>query len=334
MKFSIITPSYNQAEFLEQAICSVLGQGYPDLEYWIMDGGSTDGSVEIIRRYAHQLTGWVSEPDKGQADAINKGFRKVTGDIVAWLNSDDVYAPGVFKDVEIFFQGNPNVGLVYGNAVSFDQDGYPLNDLVFENWGLSGLVAFNIICQPAVFMRRTVLEKAGYLDDKYHMLLDHHLWLRVAQQTQIRHVPKLWAFARHHADAKNVAQAPKFGEEAYKVLSWMMTQPALVEIIQEDSKAVMSMVHRFNGRYMLDGGQGWLAFKSYLRSLWNDPRIALQEWHRILFSVLSILGLGRLGSLYYRAKRSRFPESLKTLDIKNINHLYQDGICPEDKAEG
>jgi len=329
MKVSIITPSYNQADFLEQTILSVLRQDYPDLEYIIVDGGSTDGSVEIIKKYAAQLTWWVSEADKGQADAINKGFRKATGDIVAWLNSDDVYAPGAIPQaVEVLVQ-HPDVGLVYANAVSFDQDGHPLNDLVYYDWDLVGLVSFNIICQPTVFLRREVLEQAGYLDERFHMLLDHHLWLRVASLTKIRHIPKVWAFTRHHREAKNVSQPEKFGEEAYRILAWMESQPDLAKIIADNRPVVLAMVHRFNGRYLLDGGKGWAALKSYLRSLVAHPGIALQEWHRILFALLSTLGLHKLGAAYYRIKKGRMPASIRAMGIENIDKLYDEKITEE-----
>lgn len=321
-KVSIITPSYNQAGFLEQTIRSVLGQNYPDLEYFIIDGGSTDGSVEVIQKYAGQLTWWVSEPDRGQAEAINKGFRKASGDIIAWLNSDDVYAPGAVRKAAEYLSTNPQIGLVYGNAVSFDQDGRPLNDLEFENWGLEGLAAFNIICQPAVFFRRELLETTGYLDENYHMLLDHHLWLRIARITRIHHVPEVWAFARHHPGAKNVAQAQKFSEEAYKILDWMQSQPDLARIIMDNRRTVMAMAHRFAARYLLDGGQGWHALKQYFKSLVTNPRIALQEWHRIIFAGLTCLGLGKLGGLYYRAKYKRLPASIREMGIENIHSLY------------
>jgi glycosyltransferase involved in cell wall biosynthesis len=322
VKVSIITPSYNQAEFLEHTILSVLGQNYPNLEYFIVDGGSNDGSVEIIEKYSDQLTWWVSEPDGGQAEAINKGFRNATGEIVAWLNSDDMYAPGAITNAVKFFGDNPDIGLVYGNAVSFDKDGYPLNDLVFDDWGLKGLVTFNIICQPAVFFRRDILEQAGYLDENYHMLLDHHLWIRIARKTKIRHNTKVWAFARHHAEAKNVAQAPKFGEEAFKILDWMHTQPDLALIIADNRRSVTAMVHRFNGRYLLDGGLGLPAFKSYIRSFVANPKIAVQEWHRIVFSVLSLLGLGKLAKVFYQAKKITQPASMRAMGIENINTLY------------
>jgi len=123
LKVSIVTPSYNQAVFLGNTILSVIGQNYPDLEYFIIDGGSTDGSIEVIQQFSEYVTGWISEPDSGQAEAVNKGFRKANGDIVGWLNSDDMYAPGAISEVVTFFSENPEVGMVYGNAVSFDQDG-------------------------------------------------------------------------------------------------------------------------------------------------------------------------------------------------------------------
>ena len=326
MRFSIITPSYNQADYLEHTICSVLGQDYPDLEYIIIDGGSTDGSVEIIQRFADQLAWWVSEPDKGQADAINKGFKRASGDIVAWLNSDDMYAPGALADAFAVFKTKPDTGMVYGNAVSFDRDGTPLNDLRIEDWTLKDLVAFNIICQPAVFMRREVLEQAGYLDDEYHMMLDHHLWLRIARRARIYYVPKVWAFARHHATAKNVSQAPKFGQEAFKILEWMDTQPDLADIVRQNRRTVMAMLHRFNGRYLLDGAQGLAALKAYARSYLARPTIALQEWHRIVFAIFGIMGLGKLGKVYYRARKKQLPSSTQVMKINNIHTLYTNNL--------
>ncbi|MBU0510402.1 MAG: glycosyltransferase [Chloroflexi bacterium] len=320
---SIITPSYNQAEYLEQTIRSVLGQGYPNLEYIIVDGGSMDGSVEIIRKYADRLAWWVSEPDNGQADAINKGLRRATGEIVAWLNSDDLYAPGAVAQAAAEMERHPNVGLVYGNAVTFDQDGRPLNDLEFADWGLEGLVAFKIICQPAVFMRREVLEQAGYLNETYHFLLDHELWLRIATIAEIQHVHRVWAFARHHAAAKNVAQAAGFGAEAYRILDWMGTQPELAALVARNRRRVWSAAHRFNARYLLDGGQAWPALKAYLRALGTHPQTALTEWHRILFAALSIVGAGWLGDVYYRTQQSKLPTSMQVMGIDNLNALYE-----------
>ncbi len=158
---TIITPSFNQAAFLEQAICSVLGQDYPAIEYLVIDGGSNDGSREIIERYSDKLAWWVSEPDSGQAEAINKGFQRARGDFVAWLNSDDLYLPGAVSQAVQALNAEPGLGLVYGDAIAIDSSGKPLGRFDFDDWGLIDLVSFRIICQPAVFMRRSVLELAG-----------------------------------------------------------------------------------------------------------------------------------------------------------------------------
>ena len=170
---SIVTPSFNQAQFLEQTIQSVLGQDYPRLEYIIVDGASTDGSVDIIHRYADRLAWWVSEKDAGQAEAINKGFHRARGEIVAWLNSDDYYLPGAISVAVEAFHQNPEVGLVSGNVLAVDDTGRRLNVIRYDDWGLPDLMCFKIIGQPSVFMRRSVLEQAGFLDTTYHLLLDH-----------------------------------------------------------------------------------------------------------------------------------------------------------------
>jgi glycosyltransferase involved in cell wall biosynthesis len=151
---SIVTPSFNQADYLEQTIQSVLAQDYPWIEYIIIDGASTDGSVEIIERYAGRLAWWVSEPDRGQAEAINKGLQRANGEIVAWLNSDDLYLPGAVSRAVAALQANHALGLVYGDALTIDAQGRPIHSLVFGEWGLEELIRFRIICQPAVFMRR------------------------------------------------------------------------------------------------------------------------------------------------------------------------------------
>ena len=176
---SIIIPSYNQAAYLEQTISSVLQQNYPYLEYWVMDGASTDGSPAIIEKHAHRLAGWVSEKDLGQADAINKGFTRSSGEIIAWLNSDDLYLPGAVQQAVQALQADPGLAMVFADVRSIDSNSKMFNVMRYGDWNLADLMAFNIIGQPGVFMRRSALEKAGYLDLNYHFLLDHQLWLRV-----------------------------------------------------------------------------------------------------------------------------------------------------------
>src|SRR5665648_105463 len=187
---SIITPSFNQARFLEQTIQSVLGQAYPRLEYLLVDGASTDGSLAIIQKYASRLDWWVSEPDHGQAEAINKGLHRARGEFVAWLNSDDTYLPGAIHKAVAAFANHPQAGLVFGDVLAIDEDGHTTNRLRYGNWSLLDLMTFRVIGQPSVFMRRSVLEQAGYLDISYHYLLDHQLWLRMAHLADIRYIPE------------------------------------------------------------------------------------------------------------------------------------------------
>jgi len=327
---SIITPSYNQAKFLEGTIRSVLGQEGVQIEYLVVDGGSTDGSLDIIRRYAQQLTWWVSEPDNGQAEAINKGLQHASGNYVAWLNSDDIYLPGAVGSAVDILEANPELGMVFGDAITIDPQGRPLNRLSFGNWGLDELLGFRIICQPAVFMRRALLEKIGYLDPTYHYLLDHQLWIRIARTAPVRHVADLWAAARQHPQAKNVAQAPGFGEEALRLRVWMETQPDLAVHISRRRRAVDAGVHRLNARYLLDGDLPGPALKEYGRALLAQPGFALKHWHRMLYAGLSLLGgkdlAGKiLAPWYYRLRPDRRPDLSNFPALQNWPGLLLEG---------
>src|ERR1044071_5286481 len=228
---SIITPSYNQALYLEQTIQSVLGQDYPRLEYIVVDGASTDNSFEIIKKYNDRLAYWISEKDSGQAEAINKGFVRASGEILGWLNSDDYYLPNTIAVVVKCFEENPDVVMVYGDMLAVDGDGRTLNVLKYKQLSLEDLLCFQIVGQPSVFFRRTALEKTGLLDTSFHFMLDHHLWIRLAHQGGILHVPQVWSAARYHAAAKNRARAAEFGREAFRVLDWVKTQPALAGVV-------------------------------------------------------------------------------------------------------
>ncbi len=271
----------------------------------MVDGGSTDGSVEIIRKYADQLAWWVSERDAGQADAINKGLQRAKGEIVAWLNSDDVYRPGAIAAAVQAFQENPHAGLVYGDAITIDAGGRELNRLRFGEWGLEELMGFRIICQPAVFMRRSALEAAGYLDPVYHYMLDHQLWLRIACVSELVHVPQVWAAARHHPEAKNVAQAEGFSQETIRLIDWMETHPSLAPLLAANRRRIEAGAYRLSARYLLDAGMPGPALRAYWRALKGSPRFALQHWHRMLYAVLSLMGGKSLAPIYYRIKSSR-----------------------------
>jgi hypothetical protein len=291
---SIITPSYNQAAYLEYTLQSILAQEYAHIEMIVVDGASTDSSPEIIKKYSDQITWWVSEKDRGQADAINKGFQRAQGEILAWLNSDDLYLPGAISQAVHSLQNEPELGLVFGDAITMDANGSPLNRLTFGNWGLKELVNFRIICQPAVFLRRKVLEQAGWLDLSYHFLLDHQLWIRIASLAPIKHIPGLWAATRHHPEAKNVSQAAEFGAEAMRILEWMQQDPALSQLVSENEAHSLAGAYRLQARYLLDGGQPAAALQSYFKALWYWPKFTLQHSHRMTYALLSLFKAHRL----------------------------------------
>lgn len=295
---SIVTPSFNQSVYLRQTMLSVLEQDYPNIEYLVADGGSADGSLEIIKEFEPRLAWWCSEKDQGQADAINKGLRRSRGEIVAWLNSDDLYLPGVIREAVDTFARHPGASMVHGDVFAINEKGRIINRIRYGNWGLTGLMCFRIIGQPAVFMRREALEKAGDLDLDYHFLLDHHLWLRVGQEGDIIYKPEPWAKARFHAEAKNVARASDFGCEALRIVNWMRTQDGLRELFIRDEKKILAGAYLFNGRYLLDGDMPLKALQSYMKSLRYHPQTALREWHRILFCFPAMLGLGKLKSAF------------------------------------
>jgi len=288
-RVSIITPSYQQAAYLEQTIKSVLEQEYPELEYWVMDGGSTDGSLEIIQRYAGRLAGWVSEKDNGQGEAINKGFARATGDIIAWINSDDYYLPGAIAEAVRALEANPRAGMVYGDVLSVDGAGQPINVMRYGSWGLEGLMRFSIVGQSSVFMRRAVLEQAGLLDTSYHLLLDHHLWLRLAQRAEMVYVPRRWSAARYHAAAKNVALAPRFAEEVFQLLAWRKSEPGLRDIYGREERRIRAGAHRLAAFYLLDGGLPKAALSEYFKSLAAHPLPALKDTRRIFYAAASLL---------------------------------------------
>lgn len=288
---SIITPSYQQAAFLEQTLRSVLEQDYPNIEYLVADGGSTDGSVEIIRRYANRLAWWVSEKDHGQGEAINKGFARAKGKYIAWVNSDDFYQPGAIRAAVSELEAHPDVGMVFGDVQVVDRNEKVLNHLHYGDWGLPELMTFHIIGQPAVFMRREVLEKAGYLDETYHFMLDHQLWLRMGLQAGIRYVPQLWAGAHYHEDCKNLAQASEFGQEAYRIVDWMRHAPEFADLASSLLPYMLAGAERINAFYLLDAKEYRQSFLSYWHGFLLAPGIILPEWYRMAFAFLAPLGL-------------------------------------------
>jgi glycosyltransferase involved in cell wall biosynthesis len=204
-RISVVTCSFNQAQYLEATIKSVLDQKYPNLEYIIIDGGSEDGSVEIIKKYSERLAYWVSEPDKGQTDALIKGFERASGEILAWLCSDDLYEPYTLHEVANAFLQNPQWRVVYGDSVWIDSDNHfirPKKEIGFNRfiWLYEGS---NYIPQPSTFWRREVYDQVGGLHARWEHAMDADLWIRFAEVTHLHHVPRRWSRMRDYPEQKN-----------------------------------------------------------------------------------------------------------------------------------
>lgn len=243
-KISIVTPSFNQAQYLEETIRSVLLQGYPNLEYFIIDGGSTDGSVEIIKKYEPWLTYWVSEPDSGQSHAINKGFRKSTGEIMAWINSDDYYECDAFSTVAETLRMTTNTLWVAGECKIIDIDGHKRNGMgkpieQIERWFVS-----TVVMQPGVFWRRALWNTTKEIDQSLQYSFDYELWMQfVCTQAFPNWIDKHIANFRIHPYSKTSSRQSRFKEEdqivhnRYSYLVKGFTGKLRVRVLRRNHKA-------------------------------------------------------------------------------------------------
>jgi glycosyltransferase involved in cell wall biosynthesis len=204
-KISVISPSYNQAQYLETTIRSVLNQEYPSLEYIIIDGGSTDGSADIIRRYSSHFSYWVSEKDNGQSHAINKGFAKASGEIMCWLNSDDYFEHDTLSFVADYFTANPGVDVLCGGKHNVDAEGNIVETFKGHYTGRRQLASYwrgYKMHQPSIFWRRRVYEQIGDLDERLHLTMDFDYWLRMSRKFELRSVDRALSYATIHPQQK------------------------------------------------------------------------------------------------------------------------------------
>lgn len=246
LKISIVTPSYNQSDFLERTILSVLEQNYPNLEYVIIDGGSTDGSLEIIKKYKNHLTYWVSEPDKGHADAINKGFSKCTGDVMAWLNSDDMYLRGAFSSVAKIFGDHPDVEWLTGMSAYWDaQDRltHICNSYKNANDFLNGKLKW--IQQESTFWRRTLWDKAGSkINEDYQFMVDCELWSRFFSYADLYHVNTVLAGFRRHSTNRGDIHSSELNEELDLIVEDMRKSVPADMLVSAEKQAGISRFAR------------------------------------------------------------------------------------------
>jgi glycosyltransferase involved in cell wall biosynthesis len=286
---SIITPSYNQGRFLEATIRSVLEQDYPQIEYIVIDGGSSDESLSIIQRYSGQLAYWESQTDRGQAQAVNKGLARARGKFLGWLNSDDLLAPGAVSCAVQTFQSQPEVDLVYGRLVRIDQQGQVVPPPVLPKdqleFGKAYVIGECIVNQPGAFWRRRMMDRVGLLDESLHYSLDYEYWIRMALAgARFRRVDQVMAFFRLSPGSKTVGQTAAHAEEQYATLGKFLADPGLSSKLGLTEEQYRRQVRRGRATIALHAAYGhwklryypqaWSWFRVVLR---NDPGAIIQR---------------------------------------------------------
>ena len=218
---TIVTPSLNQGEFIEETIKSVLCQTYNDIEYIVMDGGSVDNTIKILEKYAKNII-WVSEPDQGQTDAINKGLKRSAGEYFCYLNSDDTLEKDAIKDMVTYLETHPESSLVYGDADYIDENSDVITTYDTYEWNFKKLKERCFICQPATLLRKKTIEDFGYFDESLHYIMDYEYWLRIAKNGGvISYLPKKLANSRLYENTKTMSCRGKVFDEVFAVTGEM-----------------------------------------------------------------------------------------------------------------
>lgn len=294
-RISIVTPSYNQGRFLEEAIRSVLLQGYPDLEYIVIDGRSSDNSVSIIEAYAPWIAHWVSEKDNGQSAAINKGWARCTGEILAWINSDDAYLPGAFGKIAAWFDRNPGLDIVYGDCRMTDEAGRFIQNAPTREFALEPLVCNTwFIPQQSTFIRRRVVERIGNLREDLHLAMDWEYWLRAAlHDCPIGFLPEMIASFRTYPDAKTYSQSEASGREQLSILSQAFRGPGRIEKILPFKRKAFAQITKWAGEAHYWKKSYWQALALFVRAVWYQPRLLADRGFQEKLKVIAVALSGR-----------------------------------------
>lgn len=267
---SVVTPSFNKGPYIEETILSIKSQGYPEIEYIIIDGISTDDTTYILKRYSDGIR-TISEPDNGQTDAINKGLRMAQGDILAYLNADDLYLPDTVERVVQYFGEHPDVDLVYGDIIHIDENGgneYPIRAGPLDIDAYLGCMYY--LPQPTVFFRRKVYETLGDFDASLHLAMDLDYWLRASFRFTWGYIPEPLAKARIYGEAKSVALNYRYLEERLVVIE------KISQYLTPDQKSrAVARIHYYGGLEYLRIGKITEAFRHMATAIWRDPKVVI-----------------------------------------------------------
>ena len=272
---SIVTPSFNCAEFIEETILSVKNQTYPAIEHIIIDGGSTDNTLDIIRKYEGTYDMyWVSEPDEGQSDAINKGFRRAKGGILCWLNADDTYLPDAVATAVNFLDEHPDTGMVYGECHIINECSVVTSRCQAKAFSLKEMLCRgNVVPQPAAFWRREVTDAVGELDTSLHYVMDFDFWLKIALRFNIVYIPQYLANFRRCPGTKSVHQPSKFALDQLQVLDKLFANPDLPEEVKKLKNCAYSRVHFKVGTGYHSQRQMKMARRHLIKAIQLNPRV-------------------------------------------------------------
>lgn len=308
---SIVIPSFNQGRFIEETILSILDQDYPAIELIIIDGGSQDESVEVIKKYDGKITYWVSEPDQGQADAINKGWRVASGDFLGWLNSDDLLLPNAISAGVECFRNNNDIGFVYGDLQYIDQFGNFLGVQTYEEFNLLKIIRdCSWISQPGNLIRRSVLSQIGFLDPNLYFLMDFDLWIKAGFVTKFGYLRQPLARYRQHVNSKTSNKTYIAAQEIKliydRVYSRMDLTAGLLSVQKRafSSSALYAALAHYSSDFLSD------AFKQLVKSVWLFPSVLLQQRFWLLGIKIVLANLvGGTKSPFYRKIRDfrRYP---------------------------
>jgi glycosyltransferase involved in cell wall biosynthesis len=288
---TVVTPSLNQGRFIRETIESVLAQDYPRVEYFVLDGGSTDDTISILREYSGRLA-WASRPDRGQAAAVNEGWRRGTGEILGWLNSDDVYLPGAISAAVAHFLAHPGTDAVYGEAYHVDEEGNVLARYPTEGFTWNRLKDTCFISQPAAFLRRSAVAGLGYLDETLRFCMDYDLWIRLGRSGHFAHLPQYLALSRLHAATKTLGRRREVYTEVLQMLfghfgwvgpPWLYAYAKAVAVAEVSPAGPWATVRRL----MRGTAVGLDVLRRYGR---RTPMTELRRWGQLLGPAARRLG--------------------------------------------